>query len=198
MPGIDVTDDPLLQARLFSYVDTQLTRLGGPNFSQIPINRPHAPVNDMLRDGFHQHAVHAGRGAVPPELARRWLPVPRRGHRRRLRRGPVRVTQVDKVRAKPASYDDHYSQASLFWRSMTPVEQDHIVLAYTFELGKCYEQAIKERQLQALANIDAELCSRVADGLGLPGAEAGPDVDDVPRPARRCRRSARGGPATAG
>ena len=73
VPGIDVTNDPLLQARLFSYIDTQLTRLGGPNFHQLPINRPHAPVNDMLRDGFHQSAVHGG-GAVPAELARRGCP----------------------------------------------------------------------------------------------------------------------------
>ena len=78
VPGIDVTDDPLLQVRLFSYVDTQLTRLGGPNFNQLPVNRPHAPVNDMLRDGMHQTAVHGGCGALPAQLARRWVPL-RRG-----------------------------------------------------------------------------------------------------------------------
>ena len=79
--GIEVVDDPLMQARLFSYLDTQLTRLGGPNFSQIPINRPHAPVNDNLRDGFHQQAVHHGTHAVPAQRGRRWLPVPRRRRR---------------------------------------------------------------------------------------------------------------------
>ena len=189
MPGIDVTNDPLLQARLFSYLDTQLTRLGGPNFAQIPINRPHAPVNDMHRDGFHQHAVHGGRGAVPAELARRRLPVPRRRRRRRVRRRAARVAEATKVREKPASFDDHFSQARLFWLSMTPVEQEHIVLAYTFELGKCYEQAIKERQLLALANIDPDLCAQVAAGLGLPAPEPTVPLADARARARRCPRS---------
>ena len=84
---------------------------------------------------------------------------------------PARVAESTKVRAAPSSYDDHFSQVRLFWRSMTPVEQEHIVLAYTFELGKCYEQAIKERQLLALAHVDATLCSRVAEGIGLPAPE---------------------------
>ncbi len=176
VPGIDVTDDPLLQARLFSYVDTQLTRLGGPNFQQIPINRPHAPVNDMLRDGFHQHAVHQGVAPYRPNSLDGGCPFHAGATDGAFVEAPVQVTQSTKVRANPASYDDHYSQATLFWRSMSPVEQDHIVLAYTFELGKCYEQAIKERQLRALANIDAELCSRVAEGLGLPAPEADASV----------------------
>jgi catalase len=92
------------------------------------------------------------------------------------------VAQGSKVREAPASYDDHFSQARLFWKSMTPVEQEHIVLAYTFELGKCYEQAIKERQLIALANIDERLCARVAEGLGLPAPS--PTVEyDEPEPS---------------
>ena len=160
VPGIDVTDDPLLQARLFSYLDTQLTRLGGPNFTQIPINRPHAPVNDMLRDGFHQTRCTAGSrrtGRTPSTAAARSSPA---GRRRRLRRGAGHGRRaVEGARRHPASFDDHFSQARLFWLSMTPVEQEHIVAAYTFELGKCYEQAIKERQLQCLANIDADLCA---------------------------------------
>jgi catalase len=172
VPGIDVTDDPLLQARLFSYVDTQLSRLGGPNFSQIPINRPHAPVNDMLRDGFHQHAVHEGVAPYRPNSLDGGCPFRAGAEDGAFLDLPVTVTEAPKVRANPASYDDHFSQARLFWNSMTPVEQDHIVHAYTFELGKCYEQAIKERQLLSLANIDATLCARVAAGLGLPAPEA--------------------------
>ena len=82
--GIEVTDDPLMQARLFSYLDTQLTRLGGPNFSQIPINRPQSPVNDNFRDGFHQQAVHHGRTPYLPNSGRRRMPVPRRRRGRRL------------------------------------------------------------------------------------------------------------------
>nr|WP_221374657.1 catalase [Actinoplanes polyasparticus] len=164
-PGIDVTNDPLLQGRLFSYVDTQLTRLGGPNFSQIPINRPHAPVNDMLRDGLHQHAVHGGvapyrpnslDGGNPSTTDTGFVDI------------PVRVAESTKVRENPVSFDDHYSQVRLFWRSMSPVEKEHIVRAYTFELAKCYEQAIKERQVQCLANIDPVLGEQVAIGLGLP------------------------------
>jgi catalase len=175
VPGIDVTDDPLLQARLFSYVDTQLTRLGGPNFQQIPINRPHAPVNDMFRDGFHQHGVHGGVAPYRPNSLDGGCPFHAGAADGAFVEAVVQVAQSTKVRSAPASFEDHYSQATLFWRSMTEVEQDHIVLAYTFELGKCYEQAIKERQLRALANIDAELCSRVAEGLGLPA----PDADEV-------------------
>jgi catalase len=172
VPGIDVTDDPLLQARLFSYVDTQLTRLGGPNFSQIPINRPHAPVNDLLRDGFHQHAVHDGVAPYRPNSLDGGCPFHAGLEDGAFSDLPVTVAEATKVRANPASYDDHFSQARLFWKSMTAVEQDHIVLAYTFELGKCYEQAIKERQLLALANIDETLCARVAEGLGLPAPAA--------------------------
>jgi catalase len=184
VPGIDVTDDPLLQARLFSYLDTQITRLAGPNFSQIPINRPHAPVNDMLRDGFHQHAVHGGAAPYRPNSLDAGNPSVADTDTGAFVDTPVAVTASTKVRANPASYDDHYSQVRLFWASMTPVEKEHIVRAYTFELGKCYEQAVKERQLLALANIDPVLCSEVATGLGLPAPEATlPATEEVPSPA---------------
>ncbi|KQW50943.1 catalase [Nocardioides sp. Root1257] len=185
VPGIDVTNDPLLQARLFSYVDTQLTRLGGPNFSQIPINRPHAPVNDMLRDGFHQDAVHGGVAPYKPNSLDGGCPFFAGG----AKDGafvdvPARVAESTKVRENPASYDDHYSQVRQFWLSMTPVEQEHIVAAYTFELAKCFEQAIKERQLLALANIDPDLCAQVAAGLGLPAPDASETLIDLdPSPA---------------
>jgi catalase len=181
-PGIDVTNDPLLQGRLFSYVDTQLTRLGGPNFEQIPINRPHAPVNDMLRDGFHQHAVHAGVAPYRPNSLDGGNPFPDPADG--FVDVPVQVAAAPKIRQNPASFDDHYSQARLFWLSMTPVEKEHIVLAYTFELGKCYEQAIKERQLQCLAQIDPVLCEQVATGLGLPApAPLREPADVTPSPA---------------
>ena len=187
VPGIDVTDDPLLQARLFSYVDTQLTRLGGPNFNQIPINRPHAPVNDMLRDGFHQHAVHGGVAPYKPNSLDGGCPffagADGRGIEGAFVDTPVRIAEATKVRENPASFDDHYSQVRQFWLSMTPVEKEHIVRAYTFELGKCYEQAIKERQLLALANIDPVLCQEVATGLGLSAPDstiALPDLEPSP------------------
>ncbi|WSG35676.1 catalase [Micromonospora ureilytica] len=183
-PGIDVTNDPLLQGRLFSYVDTQLTRLGGPNFTQIPINRPHAAVNDMLRDGFHQHAVHAGVAPYRPNSLDGGNPFPAGDAEHAFVDVPVTVAQAPKVRANPASFDDHYSQVRLFWLSMSPVEKEHIIRAYTFELGKCYHQAIKERQLQSLANIDPVLCEQVATGLGLPAPQpTTPLVDVTPSPA---------------
>lgn len=188
VPGIDVTDDPLMQTRLFSYVDTQLTRLGGPNFNQLPINRTHAPVNDMLRDGFHQHAMHGGVAPYKPNSLDGGCPFVAGGdlsdeETRAFVDAAVRVTESTKVRATPASFDDHFSQARLFWLSMSPVEKEHIVRAYSFELGKCYEQAIKERQLQALANIDPTLCQEVATGLGLPAPEPTiPHADVEPSP----------------
>ncbi|WP_030720794.1 catalase [Streptomyces sp. NRRL F-2580] len=188
VPGIDATDDPLLAGRMFSYLDTQLTRLGGPNFPQIPINRTHAPVNDMLRDGFHQTAVHRGVAPYKPNSLDGGCPF-YAGTDTGTFTGafievPVEVPAGRKVREAPASFADHFSQARLFWLSMSPVEREHIIAAYTFELAKCYEQAIKERALGVLANIDPELCAQVAAGLGLPApAATEPLADARPSPA---------------
>jgi catalase len=184
VPGIDVTNDPLLQARLFSYLDTQLTRLGGPNFHQIPINRPHAPVNDMLRDGLHQHAVPTGVAPYRPNSVDGGCPFTAGAEIGGYVEVPAVVEESVKVRAQARSFDDHFSQVRMFYRSMTPVEQDHIVAAYSFELAKCYESAIRERQLQSLANIDADLCARVAADLGMPAPESTIRLEDAaPSPA---------------
>ncbi|MFE5852739.1 catalase [Streptomyces sp. NPDC056500] len=172
VPGIDVTDDPLLAGRLFSYLDTQLTRLGGPNFGQIPINRTHAPVNDMLRDGFHQTAVHRGVAPYRPNSLDGGCPFLAGAAEGGYIETPVEMPAAAKVREAPASFSDHFSQPRLFWLSMSAVEREHIIAAYTFELGKCYEQAIKERALKVLANIDPVLCEEVAAGLGLPVPQA--------------------------
>ena len=182
VPGIEVTDDPLMQARLFSYLDTQLTRLGGPNFTQLPINCPHAAINDMQRDGMHQMAVHTGVAPYRPNSLDGGGPQvageSEGGYVQTARAVSGRV-----VRENPATFSDHFSQARLFWLSMTPVEQLHIVEAYTFELGKVFEQAVKERTLAVLANIDAELCTKVARGLGLPAPKGTPAEDVSPSPA---------------
>ena len=185
VPGIDATDDPLLQARLFSYSDTQLTRLGGPNWQQIPINRPHAPVNDMLREGFHQDGSHTGIAPYRPNSLDGGCPFQAGGAEHAFLEAPARVTAAPKVRAQPASYADHTSQPRMFYRSLSTTEQQHLVAAYTFELGKCYEQTIKERQLGVLAQIDTDLAARVAVGLGLPAPSAsGATTADVePSPA---------------
>ncbi|MFI9818443.1 catalase [Saccharothrix variisporea] len=184
VPGIDLTDDPLLHARLFSYLDTQLTRLGGPNFHQLPINRPHAPVNDMLRDGYHQTAVHGGAAPYRPNSLDGGCPFHAGVADGAYVEMPQRVEESVKVREAPASFADHFSQPRLFFHSLSPVEQEHVIRAFTFELGKCYEQAVKERQLRVLARVDARLCSEVATGLGLPVPEFDGELPEVtPSPA---------------
>ncbi|AKK01998.1 catalase [Corynebacterium epidermidicanis] len=179
VPGIDLTNDPLLQGRLFSYLDTQLSRLGGPNFSQLPINRPHAPVNDNFRDGMHQSAIHGGAPYNPNSV----------GGGCPFIAGEATLIEVPQAvsgeftREKPASFDDHFSQATLFYRSLSPVEQEHTAKAYIFELGKCYEQAIKERAVDVLAHIDADLAAKVASGLGLPNPAKADIAEVTPSPA---------------
>jgi catalase len=184
VPGIESTNDPLLQGRNFSYLDTQLTRLGGPNFTQIPINRPHAPVNDMTRDGFHQHAVHTGQAPYTPNTVDDGSPFPAEWEDAGYVQIP-RPVSGEVGRTAPASFDDHYSQAAMFYASLTSIEQQHIADAFTFELGKCYEQAIKERGLSVLAKIDADLCAQVAAGLGLPAPAPEPVEPAVLSPALR-------------
>ncbi|MFH8612618.1 catalase [Streptomyces sp. NPDC018029] len=171
VPGIDVTDDPLLQGRLFSYLDTQISRLGGPNFAQLPINRTHAPVNDMLRDGMHQTAVHRGAAPYRPNSVDGGCPFLAGADTGAYIEVPAEVPASRKVRDAAATFDDHFSQPRQFWLSMTPTEREHIAAAYTFELGKCWNEGIKKRGLQVLANIDSQLCAQVAAGLGLPAPE---------------------------
>ena len=182
VPGIEVTNDPLMQARLFSYLDTQITRLGGPNFTQLPINRPHCPVNDMLRDGMHQTAVHTGVAAYHPNSVDGDEPHPADAKHGGYVQTPRRI-EGTAVREQPVSFDDHFSQATMFFRSLSPIEQAHVVEAFTFELGKVYEKAIKERELLVLANVDASLCEQVAAGLGLPAPKGKPAEDVTVSPA---------------
>ncbi|MFJ6617673.1 catalase [Kitasatospora sp. NPDC091335] len=180
VPGIDITDDPLLSGRLFSYLDTQITRLGGPNFAQIPVNRTHAPVNDMLRDGFHQDAVHSGVAPYKPNSLDGGCPFFADAADHAFVEHPTPIAAGAKVREAPASFDDHFSQPRLFWLSLSPVERGHVIAAYTFELSKVHEQAIRERVLTVLARIDDELCREVATGLGLPAPAAAAHVDVTP------------------
>jgi catalase len=182
VPGIEPTNDPLMQARLFSYLDTQLTRLGGPNFTQLPINRPHCPVNDILRDGMHQTAIHTGQAPYRPNSIDDGEPLVANA----AEGGYVqtaRHVEGPTVRAQPASFDDHFTQAAMFYRSLTNIEQVHVIEAFTFELGKCYEQAIKERELEVLANVDADLCKQVAIGLGLRAPKGKPPTGEFVSPA---------------
>ena len=149
--GIEVVDDPLMQARLFSYLDTQLTRLGGPNFSQIPINRPASPVNDNFRDGFHQQAVHHGRTPYLPNTVGGGCPFLAGD----ADGGYIHMPrQVEGAKVRERGPDDEYAQATLFWNSMTEIEQDHIVDAYTFELGKVEVAAVVDRMVTRLMLVD--------------------------------------------
>jgi catalase len=182
VPGIEVTNDPLMQARLFSYLDTQLTRLGGPNFTQLPINRPHCPVNDMLRDGMHQTAVHTGLAPYRPNSVDGGRPL-EAGEQDGAYIQLPRIVEGETVRAAPASFDDHFSQATLFYRSMSEIEQMHIVEAYAFELGKVDENEIRARQLGCLANIDDGLCREVAARLGMTAPDGDPATSVAPSAA---------------
>lgn len=183
VPGIDVTNDPLLQGRLFSYLDTQLSRLGGPNFGQLPINRPHAPVNDMLRDGMHQSADHVGVAPYKPNSLDGGCPFLAGTSDRALVEVAQHIADAPYERRAPASFEDHFSQVSLFYGSLTEVERTHVAQAYTFELGKCYEEAIKTRQVEQLARIDHGLAATVAEGLGLPAPADVPVAEVVTSPA---------------
>jgi catalase len=182
VPGIEITNDPLLQARLFSYLDTQLTRLGGPNFSQLPINAPHCPINDMLRDGMHQTLIHTGTAPYHPNSVDGGLPELAAADEGAYAQTP-RPIEGAAVRAQPLSFEDHFTQPALFYRSLTPLEQAHLIEALTFELGKVFNQAIKERELEVLARVDGDLSAQVAAGLGLPAPAGEPVGEVVPSPA---------------
>ena len=173
IPGIDFSNDPLLHGRHHSYLDTQLTRLGGPNFHELPINSPLAPVFNNQRDGIHRQAIPRGRVAYEPNSLAGGCPF--QAGMKGFVSFPEPVAE-DKVRGKPEKFADHYSQATLFWKSQTPVEQNHIVGAFRFELSRVQVQAIRERVLSQLANVASELAARVAEGLGVPVPPAMPTV----------------------
>jgi catalase len=173
VPGIDFTNDPLLQGRLFSYQDTQLLRLGGPNFHQIPINAPIAQVHNGTRDAFHQQAVHRGRVSYEPNSLGGGCPF--QAGMQGMRSFPEPVVG-DKVRGKPEKFADHYTQARLFWKSQAPVEQAHIVKAFTFELTRVQTNAVRRRVVAMLANVDDRLAGSVAKGLGIEVPEPLPPV----------------------
>ena len=169
VPGLDFTNDPLLAGRIHSYVDTQISRLGGPNFHEIPINSPVAQVHNNQRDGMHRQAINRGRVAYEPNSLGGGCPF--QAGARGFTSFPQPVEE-DKVRGKPEKFGDHYTQAALFYNSQTPVEQAHIVRAFRFELTKVQVLAIRQRVVSQLVNVDAELARKVADGLGIAVPEA--------------------------
>ncbi|MFP5439018.1 MAG: catalase [Bacteroidia bacterium] len=166
VPGIDFTNDPLLQGRLFSYTDTQLSRLGSPNFHEIPINRSVSPVHNNQRDGHMRQEINVGRVSYSPNSLGGGCPYQARIAEGGFTSFNERV-DAHKVRARSESFSDHFGQAQLFYNSQTQTEKDHIVRALRFELGKVETTAIRVRMLGILAQIDTELASKVAAGLRL-------------------------------
>ncbi|WP_339638380.1 catalase, partial [uncultured Sulfitobacter sp.] len=174
--GIDHTNDPLLQGRNFSYLDTQIKRLGGPNFTHIPINAPKCPFHHFQQDGHM--AMHNPKGRVNYE-PNSWGDDggPRENPEIGFKSYPEEVSGA-KQRVRSETFADHYSQARQFYISQTKIEQQHIAAAYTFELSKCQEERIRLRMLSHLMNVHDDLAKQVAEGLG---------VTEMPEPAKPAR-----------
>ncbi|RVV99950.1 catalase [Mesobaculum littorinae] len=175
VPGVDFTNDPLLQGRNFSYLDTQIKRLGGPNFTHIPINAPKCPFHHFQQDGHM--AMHAPKGRANYE-PNSWQKGGPRAEPVGSYQSLAEPVQGEKRRIRAESFADHYSQARQFYKSQTEVEQTHIANAIVFELSKCETQAIRERIVAHLRNIDEGLAKSVFDGLGLP------EMPEPMKPAR--------------
>ena len=168
VPGIDFTNDPLLQGRLFSYTDTQISRLGGPNFHEIPINRPTCPYHNFQRDGMHRMDIDTNPANYEPNSIndnwpRETPPGPKRGgfesYQERI--------EGNKIRERSPSFGEYYAHPRLFWLSQTPIEQQHIIGGFSFELSKVTRPYIRERVVEQLAHIDTALAEAVADNLGF-------------------------------
>ena len=185
VPGIDFSNDPLLAGRIHSYVDTQITRLGGPNFHEIPINAPLAPVHNNQRDGIHRQAIARGRVAYEPNSLGGGCPFQAGAKGFVSFPQPLQEARqsVDKLRGKPEKFAEHYNQATLFYQSQTPTEQAHIVGGFRFELSKLTVPAIRMRMLSSLRNVSEDLAGKVAAGLGVELPEPMPRaLQRVPRP----------------
>ena len=167
VPGIDFSNDPLLQGRNLSYQDTQLSRLGGPNFQQIPINAPKCPVMHMQRDGHMQMTVPKGRVNYSPSSLQADTPRQDPHHGLASFAEPM---EGNKLRIRAESFADHFSQARQFFESQTEPERNHIISAFIFELSKVETKAVRERLVGQLANVDPKIAQRVAQGLGMEGS----------------------------
>lgn len=177
VPGIDFSNDPLLQGRLFSYLDTQLIRLGGPNFHEIPINRPITPIHNNQRDGYHRMTIDHGRVSYSPNSLANNCPTPTSENDNGYLHHAEKVDGA-KIRARSESFNDHYSQATLFWNSMSPAEKQHIIEAFHFEVGSVMDKQIKQRVVDMFNNVDNQLAKKIAIGVGAtpPSAESTTNV----------------------
>ena len=166
VPGIDFTNDPLLQGRLFSYTDTQLSRLGSPNFHEIPINRPIVPVMNNQRDGHMRQTINSDKTSYQPNTISNGCPFQAKAVDGGFTSFQERI-DAKKIRERSRSFFDHFSQATLFFNSQSEYEQNHIINALTFELGNLKSNTIRERMLGILSQVDKTLAAKVADGLGM-------------------------------
>lgn len=179
IPGIDFSNDPLLQGRIHSYLDTQISRLGGANFHEIPINAPLQEIHNNQRDGMHRQSIPRGRVAYEPNSLGGGCPF--QAGMQGFTSFPEPVAE-DKVRGKPERFADHYSQATLFWISQSEVEKQHIINAFRFELTRIQVPAIRERVVSLLVNVNETLAQAVADGLGIDLPTAAPLASDISFP----------------
>ncbi|HZK80475.1 MAG TPA: catalase, partial [Humisphaera sp.] len=176
IPGIDFSNDPLLHGRIHSYIDTQITRLGGPNFHEIPINAPLAAVHNNQRDGMHRQGIPRGRVAYEPNSLGGGCPF-QAGVSGFVSFPPAIAegnSPIDKVRGKPEKFAEHYNQPRLFFDSQTPAEKAHIIGGFRFELSKVTVPAIRKRMVASLRNVSDELAQAVAHGLGIELPDAMP------------------------
>jgi len=171
VPGLDFSNDPLLAGRIHSYVDTQISRLGGPNFHEIPINAPIAQANNNQRDGMHRQAIPRGRVAYEPNSLGGGCPFQAGKAGFTSFREPI---ADDKVRGKGEKFAEHYNQAALFYNSQTPVEKAHLLRGFRFELTKVETPAVRERVVSMLANVDRGLAGALAEALGMDMPKAMP------------------------
>ncbi len=170
VPGIDFSNDPLLQGRLFSYLDTQLIRLGGPNFHEIPINRPLVPISNNQREGYHRMTINKGKTSYFPNSIGRNLPRPASAEEDGY------VHYMEKVegkiiRERSEKFKDFFSQAKLFWNSMSEPEKEHILKAFHFEVGKVMDPEIRKAVVEVFNNVDGELAIQIAKGVGVSAPE---------------------------
>ncbi len=173
VPGIDFSNDPLLQGRLFSYTDTQISRLGGANFHELPINKGVCPFHNFQRDGMHRQTIARGQVAYEPNTLANGAEFRVDGESGGFQSFPEEI-EPPKIRRRSASFDDHFTQARLFFNSQSMAEKEHIVAAFRFELSKLAVPAIRQRMVDNLAHVDEKLARRVAEplGIGAPDARA--------------------------
>ena len=189
IPGIDFSNDPLLQGRLFSYTDTQLIRLGGPNFAQIPINRPISEVHNNQRDGWHQHMIPKGPVSYMKSSIDDQSPYYADASQGGYEHYQEKI-DARKVQARADSFRDHFSQATMFYKSLSKVEQQHIINAFSFELSKVKRPEIRQNVVDMFANVDKDMADEIAKNVGaqMANAERGFDPEGI-KPIKKIQDS---------